>query len=314
MFTSHTWEFRDFPLLFKASAAASMGISRHNLFYSGRYPVVVAGVRMDQKMTVSYPAPIWADDDWTETAQNIRALRLKFPHIAAAGVSAAILYGWPLPAGTPHSPLHIASDNANLRVRMPAVVLHRSRPFAVRNFFGLPVLGPAEAFILLGRTLTLHDLVRVGDAAVGNWHGPPLLGLEELSSAVDSIRGIRALPHLRAALDLIRPTVDSPRETDLRLWTRAVGLPEPTVHPQIFCRALNRVVEPDLGYEQERLALEYEGDHHRTSKSQWSRDIERDEAMRAEGWVTFRVTSRTDYALLEGKIRRHLGLQPRPRA
>ena len=307
------WELRGFPVLFRTADARGRGISRHKLFQTTKFPVAVEGIRMDPETTINYPVPMWADGDWTDTAQRLRATLLKFPAVAAGYASAARLYGWPLPSQRTVLPLDVSSADENLRIRTADIRLHRTKLFASQEYFELPILTAPTVFITLGPDLSLPDLVRLGDAAVGNWHGPPQTTIDALTTAVGT-KGLRSRPHLRAALDLIRPTVDSPRETDLRLWTRNVGLPEPTVHPKIFCRALNRIVEPDLGYEEERLALEYEGDHHRTSKSQWSRDIERDEAMRAEGWVTFRVTSRTDYALLERKIRQHLGLQPRPRA
>lgn len=129
-----------------------------------------------------------------------------------------------------------------------------------------------------------------------------------LIQQIDSRSRVRSRHHLLDALSLVRPAVDSPAETDLRLWALTVGLPEPAVHPQISSRLLRRVIEPDLGYQDAKLALEYEGEHHLRSRDQWNRDIERDDAMRYEGWTVLKVTSRTDYRLLESKVRHHLGL------
>ncbi|MCM1012784.1 hypothetical protein ABZX73_11510 [Brevibacterium casei] len=308
MITPGPWELRDYSPLFRANAAEQRGISRHKLFHSGRYPVVVPGVRMDRESTVAYPTPQWADQSWIDDAQRLRAVGLKYPKVAAGFATAARLFGWPLPRALQISELHVCSDDVNMRIRLPGIRLHRTKVFVSCEFFGLPVVTPLCVFVTLGPALSLHDLVRLGDAAVGNWHGPPQLRLDELRGFVSETRGIRFRRHLLEALELVRPTVDSPRETDLRLWTRSVGLPEPTVHPRVCCPSINRVVEPDLGYENEKLALVYDGDHHRTSKDQWNRDIARDEAMRLEGWTVFRVTGRTDYRQLEAKIRRHLGL------
>ncbi|WP_244223260.1 hypothetical protein [Brevibacterium aurantiacum] len=129
-----------------------------------------------------------------------------------------------------------------------------------------------------------------------------------MTDRVGQRKRLRARRRLRDAIDLIRPGVDSPTETDLRLWIVSVGLPEPTVHPKISSDLDRGDIEPDLGYENARLALEYEGDHHRSSPTQWARDIERDEAMRDAGWTVLKVTRRTDYRLLQAKIRRLLGL------
>ncbi len=307
------WELRDCPELFTSATAPKRGITRHRLFHTSAYPTIVKGVRADASTTIARPTPGWADEEWTDTAQRLRAILLKFPQVAAGHVTAARLYGWPLPWHQPQLPTHVFSADGNARIRVQGIRFHRTTLFTSRLFFDLPVLEPADAFISLGADLDVDDLVRVGDAAVGNWHGPPLITLEKLTAAVVGTRRIRSRGRLLTALDLVRPTVDSPRETDLRLWLRSVGLPEPTVHPQIFCAELSRVVEPDLGYEHARLALEYDGDHHRTSKGQWNSDIARDEAMRQEGWTVLRVTGRTDYRLLEAKIRRHLGLVQTPR-
>lgn len=302
------WEFREAPRLFRTGDATQMGISRHSLFHTAKYPAVVRGVRQDPASLVMRPMPVWADDTWASTAQYLRAVVLTFPCVAAGHVTAARLYGWPLPTNQRLLPLHVVASDLNVRVRSRDVRFLRSQLFAVHQYFDLPLLRPAEAFTSLGRDLSVEDLVRIGDAAVGNWHGPPQIDLDRLRAYVSETRGIRSRRHLLDALALVRPTVDSPRETDLRLWARSVGLPEPTVHPRIFCPSIDRVVKPDLGYENEKLALEYDGDHHRTSKDQWNRDITRDEAMRLEGWTVFRVTGRTNYRQLEEKIRHHLGL------
>lgn len=170
------------------------------------------------------------------------------------------------------------------------------------------MLDAIDVFIGIGPDLQVRDLVKLGDAAIGNWHGPPQAELNALREQVIERRFIRRRQHLLAAIELMRQTVDSPAETDLRLWTVATGLPEPVVHPKIYCALANRIVEPDLGYPDDKLALEYEGDHHRFSKQQWARDIERDEALRSENWTVLKVTSRTNYRRLEAAIRDHLGL------
>jgi len=40
-----------------------------------------------------------------------------------------------------------------------------------------------------------------------------------------------------------------------------------------------------------KIALEYEGDHHRTDRRQFRRDIRRFEALADMGWLTIRVTA-----------------------
>ncbi|SMY03908.1 hypothetical protein BANT918_02935 [Brevibacterium antiquum CNRZ 918] len=308
MFNDHRWELRDYPLLFEARKASERGITRHSLLHTPRYPVVVPGIRMDRETFVRFRTPIWADHSWQRDALRFRAALMKHPSIVAGHALAARLYGWPLPTNLMTDQLHVCTAEPNARIIQRLITLHRSKNFSQRMWFDLPILDAVDVFIGVGPDLLLRDLVKLGDAAIGNWHGRPQADLNELQTQVIERSFLRRRAHLLAAIDLMRPTVDSPAETDLRLWAIAVGLPEPVAHPQIHCPSLNWIVEPDLGYPDKKLALEYEGDHHRASKRQWTNDIERDEALRNEDWTVLKVTSRTNYRQLEAKIRLHLGL------
>jgi very-short-patch-repair endonuclease len=46
-----------------------------------------------------------------------------------------------------------------------------------------------------------------------------------------------------------------------------------------------------MGWEQLKLAVEYDGDHHRTSRRQFNKDIARAEALTDLGWTDVRVTA-----------------------
>lgn len=308
MFNDHRWELRDYPLLFEARRASQQGITRHSLLQTTRYPVVVPGIRMDLESFVRHRTPVWADRKWQWDALRFRAALMKRPSVVAGHALAARLYGWPLPSNHMTDQLHVYTSDMNARIFQPAITLHRSKSISQKRWLDLPLLNAVEVFIGIGPDLQLRDLVKLGDAAIGNWHGPPQADLNELRTQVTERSFIRRRQHLLAAIELMRQTVDSPAETDLRLWTIAMGLPEPAVHPAIYCALSKRFVEPDLGYPDDKLALEYEGDHHRSSKQQWARDIERDEALRSENWTVLKVTSRTNYQRLEATIRHHLGL------
>lgn len=315
MFNDDRWKMLDFPQLFRTREYVSRGITRHGLYHSDRYRQVLPGVRMDLECCDRCPVPVWADNDWRWDAQRLRAALLLYPGVVASHAMAARLYGWPLPSNWLTDQLHVSVRNANSRIRLRQITLHRAKQMSTREWFGLPILSPEDVFIGLGGDLLTRDLIKLGDAAVGKWHGSPQIGLDDLRASVRDRPFVRGRRHLLEALDMVRLTVDSPPETDLRLWAIAVGLPEPVVHPQIHSRMLGRVVEPDLGYPDALLALEYEGEHHLRSKRQWQSDINRDEALRAEGWTVLRVTSSVNYAQLETTIRRHLGLEaPRRRA
>jgi very-short-patch-repair endonuclease len=46
-----------------------------------------------------------------------------------------------------------------------------------------------------------------------------------------------------------------------------------------------------MGWERIKVAVEYDGDHHRTSRSQYSYDVRRSEMLARRGWIVIRVTA-----------------------
>ena len=53
-----------------------------------------------------------------------------------------------------------------------------------------------------------------------------------------------------------------------------------------------RIGITEFVYRRQRVVVEVEGDHHRTSRAQWNRDIDKYAAYAAEGWEVVRLTSR----------------------
>jgi hypothetical protein len=84
--------------------------------------------------------------------------------------------------------------------------------------------------------------------------------------------------------------VDSPRESELRLCLELAGLP--AVEPNVLVGGADGPIGRfDLVLRELRIALEHEGDQHRTDPDQWNRDIVRHEQAAAEGWRLVRVTA-----------------------
>ncbi|MCJ1683490.1 DUF559 domain-containing protein [Rathayibacter sp. VKM Ac-2928] len=118
-------------------------------------------------------------------------------------------------------------------------------------------------------------------------------------------RGARAVRH---ALELVREGAESRRETLLRLALAAAGLPEPELQAELV-DADGRIGRVDLLFRRWRVVVEYEGDHHRTDRAQWDRDLIRYERLAAAGWTVVRVASASFDADLSGctdRVRRAL--------
>ena len=77
----------------------------------------------------------------------------------------------------------------------------------------------------------------------------------------------------------------------MRLLLIDAGYPRPQTQIPVHGEYGELVAVLDMGWEETEVALEYEGDHHRTNRRQFSRDIARYEALPDLGWIAIRVTS-----------------------
>ena len=131
--------------------------------------------------------------------------------------------------------------------------------------------------------------------------------IASLVAVAQTWSGRPGFPGLMWAAPRIRHGVRSRPETHVRLLLVRARLPEPVVaHPVGVAGGL--VVHPDLAYPERKLALEYEGDGHR-SRREWERDIERRELLADAGWRTIRITGTQLFdhpAALVARVRRHL--------
>lgn len=150
----------------------------------------------------------------------------------------------------------------------------------------LRVVHPERTFFDLAPTLTLTALVILGDAIARHWSTP-----EQLGARAATLKRKRGIVRARKALPLIRSGVDSPPETRVRLMLVWAGLPCPDVNVDVFDQAGGWLARPDLAYLNLKIAIEYDGDHHRTAKDQWRRDRARDQNLRDEGWIVITLTA-----------------------
>ncbi|MGB6206295.1 MAG: hypothetical protein WBF82_04875, partial [Mycobacterium sp.] len=84
---------------------------------------------------------------------------------------------------------------------------------------------------------------------------------------------------------------ESPRETWLRLLLIRAGFPPPQTQIPVYDEYGQLVAVLDMGWEDIKLAVEYDGDHHWTERRQFNKDISRAEALTDLGWIDVRVTA-----------------------
>jgi hypothetical protein len=206
--------------------------------------------------------------------------------------TAAMLWGLPLPRSIRRDRwLHVTAPLPAAQMRRPGVIGHRVRPdrVDVAERWGVPVSSPAQTFVECGSMLGLHALVALGDAIVSD--SRCLTSIDDLRRAVDSRPRARGIVTLRAALEYVRVGAGSARETDARLAIVDAGLPEPALQVVIRDEHGQFVGRVDMAYVDQRIVIEYEGDHHRTDARQWGNDVRRYRELERLGWTVLRWTN-----------------------
>jgi very-short-patch-repair endonuclease len=148
---------------------------------------------------------------------------------------------------------------------------------------GLAVATPARAGFDLARHLRgvqaiahLDALARAGG-----------ITKQDLMSLVDRYSGARGNKGARSTIDLMDAGAESPKESWLRLVLIKAGLPRPRTQIRVTDGEL--VAYLDMGWEQPMVALEYDGEHHRTDRRQYVKDIRRAEMVDRLGWHVVKV-------------------------
>lgn len=234
--------------------------------------------------------------DTSTTIGRSRAFEpLLLPGQYFSHLTAAVLFGAPLPESAPTDRIDVSVRNPRTPPRGRGVRGHRVS--GVRSVLEqeLPLISAPDVFCQLGTVLDGRDLVAVGDhfvtgRRVRGIRQPARCQLGELRAASERHRGKRGAATVDWALERVRSGADSRPETWLRLLLVDAGLPEPELDLAVEV-GLDRPLHPDLAYSRWRVVLEYEGDIHRTDAATWRRDIERRELFEAAGWRVIRVTA-----------------------
>jgi hypothetical protein len=256
---------------FIGSEALGCGaLSRHQL--RARYRAVFPNVYLSRDAQVSLELRISAAWLWSGRAATI------------VGAAASALHGakW-IPDDVP-----VELNHSN--TRPPRGVLTRR-----------DALLDGETQTLDGRTVTTPERTAFDIGRRGAVHSA-VVRLDALARATgfkvdDVLRVTRCHPHspglrrLETALELVDPGAESPRESYLRLLLIDAGLPRPQTQIPVLGTDGIPVAYLDLGWEDQMVAVEYDGDHHRTDRRQYVKDIRRQEMLERMGWIIVRVVA-----------------------
>ncbi|MFD7153660.1 DUF559 domain-containing protein [Kribbella sp. NPDC059898] len=252
--------------MFTAAEAREAGISR-GLLRGRRYRRVLGSVYVDGSTAVT--ARVRAE-----------AGLLLTPGAVASHHTALSLWAADVRTG---NDVHVSvqRDPRATRPRVGGLRVHEVQQLEQVLRDGLPLTPPVRTFLDLAPYCDLTGLVAAGDSLVRRTTIEPAHLLEAAAGAI-GVRGIRLA---REAAALVRPGVDSPMESRLRLIIVSGGLPEPQIGYVVRDSAGGWLAAPDLAYPQVRLAIEYDGKHHLADPRQWRLDIRRRENLEREGWL-----------------------------
>lgn len=203
-----------------------------------------------------------------------------------AGYSAAALHG----AKWIGADLPAAIIYANSR-RVPLVQTWEDRiePDEICVVDGMRVTTPERTALDLASRYPMDAAVAAVDALAQATE----LKLVDVDLLVDRYRGRRGMKAARAALDLVDGGAQSPKETWLRLLLIRAGFPRPETQIAVCNEWGWAEAHLDMGWEDIKVAAEYDGEHHLTDPYHVRKDIRRHEKVTHRyGWIVVRVVAR----------------------
>lgn len=233
---------------------------------------------------------MWTHIDVPDTRQTrLAAVRLVLPDGAfVCGLTAAWLHGIDV-QDRRGDLVWIGSRTGRTLGRRPGCMVREITvdDSDLQVLGGLLVTNPLRTAFDCGRWLSLVEGTVVADAL----SHADLFTRQDLTSYWMTHRGLRGVRQLHRICDLMEPKSESPMETRVRLLVVLAGLPRPTPQLIVLDRLGRFVARADLGYERERLIVEYDGAFHWEQRRE---DDRRRDAMRDLGWTVL-VVSREDY-------------------
>ncbi|HZC89852.1 MAG TPA: DUF559 domain-containing protein [Mycobacterium sp.] len=220
-----------------------------------------------------------------------------------AGLSAAALHGakWV----DERAPLEILHTNRNPN-RGLLVRGDRISEDEFELLEGIPVTNVARTALDLGCWYPTGDAVAAIDALVRTVE----LTMADFQMLTERYPGRRGISRARKALELADGGAQSPKETWLRLLLIRAGLPRPLTQIPVRDEFGDTIAYLDMGWEDVKVAVEYDGEQHRNERAQYRWDIRRLEMLQRLGWVVVRVVAGDRPAEIVARVRAALARRP----
>lgn len=176
------------------------------------------------------------------------------------------------------------------RRRAPGLQVWEERiePDEICVIEGMRVTTPERTALDLTSRFPLDPAVAAVDALIQATD----LKVADVEPLIERYRGRRGMKAARAALDLVDGGAQSPKETWLRLLLIRAGFPRPQTQIAVRNEWGWAEAHLDMGWQDIKVAAEYDGDHHLTSRYHYRKDILRHEKVQHRyGWIVVRVVA-----------------------
>lgn len=212
-----------------------------------------------------------------------------------AGVAASALHGAAWVDDT--EAIEVLVDD---RRRQPGLLVRMDRVAEdeITIVDDLPVTTPARTAFDLGRYQKRVAALARLDALM---RAAPFSD-EQVSMLLTRYGPVRGVRQLRELLPLVDPGAASPRESWLRLLLIDNGFPIPETQIPVFDGGVDPFAFLDMGWRHIQLAVEYDGDQHRTDRPQYVKDMRRHRRIAKLGWEVIRVIAEDRESEIVGRV------------
>jgi Protein of unknown function (DUF559) len=201
-----------------------------------------------------------------------------------AGFAAAALHGskWVDEAQV----VDLIHDN---RRSPPGVQTHRDRveKHEIELVAGMPITSPVRTVLDFGCWYPIMTAVAAIDALARATE----IKVADVELLARRYAGRKGITQARHAVDLFDAGAQSPKESWLRVVLIQAGLPRPQTQIPVLNEFGSAIAYLDMGWEDTKVAVEYDGDHHRSDRRQYTWDVRRLEMLERLGWIVIRVVA-----------------------
>jgi hypothetical protein len=200
------------------------------------------------------------------------------------------------------TPIEIIAEHTR---RRNGVIVHEERiaPDELTYIDDLPVTSAARTALDIARHLPRDIAVAHLDALAAATG----VTFDDVIELAHRYRGARGVRRARVSLALMDAGAQSPGETRLRLLLIDDGLPAPRTQIRVSDGLSEAFI--DMGYDEPKVGLDYEGCHHSEDRGQYVYDIGRAELIDRGGWLDMRVVKEHSRRFILHRVREAFALR-----